>query len=113
MGGVVSGTGGTDCPSAPGTSHGSESGFERSSRWEKMRPASSLSWSIEPGLGSAVWRTWYPRLKVGSSIHTGRPAWNGGDARFCPERGKRRGGGPIPSSISSYDRGGAPESKDA
>jgi hypothetical protein len=33
-----------------------------------MRSCSSL-----PGLGSAVWRTWYSRLKRGSSTHSGRP----------------------------------------
>ena len=46
-------------PSArPWTSHISHSGFERSRRWEKIRPAIPRSCSIEPGAGSAVWRTW-------------------------------------------------------
>ena len=45
-------------PSSPWTIHTSQSGFERSSRWEKIRPASSRSWSSLPGFGSAVWRTW-------------------------------------------------------
>ena len=31
-----------------------------------------------PGAGSAVWRTWYSRLKVGSSTHSGRPVSSGG-----------------------------------
>ena len=44
--------------SSPWTTHISQSGLERSSRWEKIRPASWRSWSIEPGEGSAVWRTW-------------------------------------------------------
>jgi hypothetical protein len=41
-------------PSSPCTSHSSQSGFERSRRWEKIRPASWRSCSVEPGLGSAV-----------------------------------------------------------
>ena len=45
-------------PSKPWISQTSQSGFERSRRWEKMRPASWRSWSSEPGFGSAVWRTW-------------------------------------------------------
>ncbi len=44
--------------SRPCTSQISHSGFERSSRWEKMRPTSWRSCSSEPGRGSAVWRTW-------------------------------------------------------
>ncbi len=44
--------------SRPWMIHTSQSGFERSSRWEKMRPASSRSCSSLPGRGSAVWRTW-------------------------------------------------------
>ena len=35
---------------------------------------------IPPGVGSAVWRTWYSRLKLGSSIHTGRPLSSAVDA---------------------------------
>jgi hypothetical protein len=45
-------------PSKPWISQTSQSGFERSSRCEKMRPTSWRSCSSEPGLGSAVWRTW-------------------------------------------------------
>ena len=60
-------------PSRPCTSHSSHSGLDRSSRWEKIRPASMRSWSWLPGLGSAVCRTWYSRLKRGSSTHSGRP----------------------------------------
>ena len=30
-----------------------------------------------PGAGSAVWRTWYSRLKSGSSTHSGRPRLGG------------------------------------
>ena len=45
-------------PCRPWISHTSQSGFERSSRWEKMRPTSWRSWSIEPGAGRAVWRRW-------------------------------------------------------
>ena len=44
--------------SRPSTSHSSHSGLERSRRWLKIRPASSRSWSTDPGAGSAVWRTW-------------------------------------------------------
>ncbi len=43
--------------SKPWTIQISHSGLERSSRWEKIRPASSRSCSIDPGLASAVWRT--------------------------------------------------------
>ena len=49
----------------PWTSHSSQSGFDRSSCWEKTRAAMRRSWSSEPGAGSAEWRTWYSRLKVG------------------------------------------------
>ena len=42
----------------PCTSHSSQSGFERSRRWEKMRPSSWRSSTSVPGCGSAVWRTW-------------------------------------------------------
>ncbi len=44
--------------SSPWTSHSSQSGFERSSCWEKTRPASRCSCPSSPGSGSAVWRTW-------------------------------------------------------
>ena len=69
-------------PSKPWISHSSQSGFERSRRCEKMRPASWRSWSSEPGLGSAVWRTWYSRLKLGSSTQNGRPISKRGKASF-------------------------------
>ena len=69
--------------SSPWTSHVSHSGFARSSRWEWMRAASARSCSSEPGAGSAVWRTWYSRLKFGSSTHSGRPVSSGGNASFC------------------------------
>ena len=69
-------------PSRPSTIHTSHSGLERSSCWEKIRPASSSSCSSEPGCGSAVWRTWYSRLKLGSSIHSGRPVPAGGTDSF-------------------------------
>ena len=45
-------------PSKPWISQTSQSGLERSRRWEKMRPASWRSWSSDPGRGSAVCRTW-------------------------------------------------------
>ena len=41
-------------PLMPWMSHTSQSGLERSRRWEKMRPTSWRSWSSEPGLGRAV-----------------------------------------------------------
>ena len=69
-------------PSSPWTSHVSHSGLARSSCWEWMRAASVRSCSSEPGDGSAVWRMWYSRLKLGSSIHTGRPVSIGGIASF-------------------------------
>ena len=40
------------------TSHISQSGLERSSCWEKTRPASRRSCASPPGAGSAVWRMW-------------------------------------------------------
>ncbi len=67
----------------PSANHSSHSGFERSSDWEKIRPASRLSSSSPPGRGSAVWRTWKRMLKWGSSTHTGRPCSNGTNARRC------------------------------
>ena len=45
-------------PLSPSTSHSSQSGFERSSCWEKIRAARLRSCSSEPGAGSAVCRTW-------------------------------------------------------
>ena len=69
-------------PSSPCTSHVSHSGLARSSCCEWMRAASERSCSSEPGDGSPVWRTWYSRLKLGSSIHTGRPVSIGGNASF-------------------------------
>ena len=44
--------------SRPCASHSSQSGFERSSCWEKTRPASRFSCASPPGSGSAVWRMW-------------------------------------------------------
>ena len=44
--------------SSPWTSQSSQSGLERSSPWEKSRPAMLRSCSSEPGAGSAEWRTW-------------------------------------------------------
>ena len=69
--------------SSPCTSQSSQSGLERSRRCEKMRPASCRSCSVEPGDGSAVWRTWYSMLKQGSSIQSGRPISKRGKASFC------------------------------
>ena len=66
--------------SRPSTNQVSHSGLERSRRWEKIRAASSRSCSSLPGSGSALWRTWYSRLKLGSSAHTGRPVSSGGTA---------------------------------
>jgi hypothetical protein len=68
--------------SRPCTSHVSHSGLERSSRWEWTRATSARSCSSEPGDGSAVWRTWYWRLKFASSTHSGRPVSSGGNASF-------------------------------
>ena len=67
-------------PARPSTSHSSHSGLERSSCWEKMRAARFMSCSSLPGAGSAVWRTWYSRLKSASSAHSGRPVAAGGKA---------------------------------
>ena len=38
----------------PWTTQTSQSGFERSRRWEKIRPTRARSWSSLPGFGSAV-----------------------------------------------------------
>ena len=65
-------------PASPSTSHSSHSGLERSSCWEKTRAARFVSCSSLPGAGSAVWRTWYSRLKSRSSAHSGRPVDAGG-----------------------------------
>ena len=76
-------------PSRPSTSHSSHSGFERSSCWEKIREARLRSCSSEPGAGSAVWRTWYSRLRWGSSTQTGRPWPKGTKRSFWRKRGTR------------------------
>ena len=76
-------------PSRPWTSHISHSGLERSSAWECTRAASARSCASEPGAGSAVSRTWYSRLKLGSSTHSGRPVSSGGKASFWRKRGTR------------------------
>ena len=44
----------------------------------------SAACSRRPGAGSAVWRTWYSRLNVGSSTHSGRPVSSGGDGELLP-----------------------------
>ena len=66
--------------SSPSMIHISHSGLERSSCWDMIRATRRISWSSEPGDGSAVWRTWYSRLNVGSSTHSGRPVSIGGCA---------------------------------
>ena len=58
---------------SPSTSQISQSGFVRSSCCANTRLARFFSCSSLPGGGSAVERTWYLRLKWGSSTHTGRP----------------------------------------
>ena len=73
----------------PWTSHSSQSGLVRSSCWLNTRAAMFLSCSSEPGDGSAEWRTWYSRLKVGSSTQSGRPVSIGGFASFWRKRGTR------------------------
>ena len=70
-------------PMSPWTSQISHSGLARSSCWECTRAAIARSCSSEPGEGSAVWRMWYSRLKLGSSTHSGRPVSSGGTASFC------------------------------
>ena len=37
-----------------------------------------------PGAGSAVWRTWYSRLNVGSSTHSGRPGLERRERELLP-----------------------------
>ena len=68
--------------SSPWASQISHSGLDRSRRWLKTLPASWRSCSSDPGAGSAVWRTWYSRLKRGSSIHSGRPISKRGNDSF-------------------------------
>ena len=63
---------------SPWTIHSSQSGFVRSSCCEKTREAMLRSCSSEPGAGSAEWRTWYSRLKAGSSTQNGLPVGAGG-----------------------------------
>ena len=58
------------------------------------------------GEGSAEWRTWYSRLKVGSSIQNGRPVSIGGCASFWRKRGTRCRRESTCSSRSSYAGGG-------
>ena len=65
---------------SPSTSQSSQSGLLRSSCWEKIRAARLRSCSSEPGAGRALWRTWYSRLRWGSSTQTGRP-WSKGTKR--------------------------------
>ena len=69
-------------PSRPWTSQISHRGLERSSCWETIRAVRLRSCSSEPGDGSAVWRTWYSRLKFGSSTHIGRPSSKRGNVSF-------------------------------
>ena len=45
-------------PDSPSTSQSSQTGFERSRRWENTRAASVRSCCSDPGSGSAVCRTW-------------------------------------------------------
>ena len=45
-------------PSTPSTSHISHSGFERSRRCEKIARREGPQLLLDPGGGSAVWRTW-------------------------------------------------------
>ena len=60
-------------PWSPSINHISHSGLERSSCWEKIQAVRPCSCSQPPGVGSAAWRMWYSRLKLGSSTHTGLP----------------------------------------
>jgi hypothetical protein len=64
----------------PSTTHSSHSGLVRSNCWDMIRAVSRISCSSVPGAGSAVWRTWYSMLNVGSSTHSGRPLSSGGSA---------------------------------
>ena len=73
--------------SRPSTTHISHSGFARSSCWDITRPTRLRSSSSPPGAGRAVRRTWYSRLKCGSSTHVGRPSASGTNRTFCRYRG--------------------------
>ena len=99
--------------SRPSMSHISHSGLERSSCCEKTRATRFMSCSWLPGAGSAVWRTWYSRLKSVSSVHSGRPGVRpagtrgaGGSAAPCAgaggsSRGSRRTPGSVPRRRTS------------
>ena len=49
---------------------------------EDARRRAAAARSSSPGRGSAVWRTWYSRLKRGSSIQRWRPKPPGGDGEL-------------------------------
>ena len=71
--------------SRPCTSQISHSGLVRSSCCANTRLARFFSCSSLPGGGSAVARTWYSRLKCGSSTQTGRPWFERHEAQLLPE----------------------------
>ena len=51
--------------------YSSHSGFERSSGRACNRAAWMQNWRQSPGLGSAMWRTWYSRSNSSSSTQYG------------------------------------------
>ena len=54
--------------SSPSTRYSSHSGLDRSSGRAWMRDAWMQNCRQSPGFGSAMWRTWYSRSKLSSSI---------------------------------------------
>ena len=70
------------CPRAPARATSPTAAWRGRAAASGCARRAMRSCSSEPGDGSAVWRTWYSRLKLGSSIHTGRPVSIGGNASF-------------------------------
>ena len=80
--------------SSPSATHISQSGFARSSCWDITLPTRSRNSSSPPAAGSAVRRTWYSRLKCGSSTHAGRPSASRHEPDLVPiSRNLRQPGG--------------------
>ena len=86
----------------PSTIHASHSGRLRSSSTDMSRLIRLLSSCSPPGGGRAVWRTWYARLKCGSSTHTGRPTLP--RARTAPSAGSGASTGSLPATRSRRTR---------
>ena len=71
------------CPRAPGRATSPTAAWRGRAAGSGCAPRARAAAPPSPACGSAVWRTWYSRLKLGSSIHIGRPVSIGGNASFC------------------------------